>query len=697
MIKLNIALLAIIISIGYGYGQSKDMDLIHSGDVAMKENKYTLAIYYYLQVDNSLLKGSQINSKTDGEIYYPYSLGSHQQSQTSKKESNPQEKPKATLNKEDIIMNKLANAYRLAKDYTNAEKYYATAVQYPSSEFPNAEYYYGCALINNGKYNEAKSVFEKLIEKRNNKEDPISQLSSKRIKDCDFGLHEGLTYDTPSIKTLGEDINFGISSFGMMYYNDGLIFASAEKSTPDNSDIYLTKKDTNGGFSVPQRFDGEANSPALEGATVISMDGKTMFFTRVDQLDPNNVSIYILRNFNGNWMKPFKLGENVNLEGYKSMMPCLGADEKTIYFASDRPGGYGGMDIWKTTINDMGEATEPVNLGENINTSEDEVSPFYHSISKTLYFSSNGQIGFGGFDVFKSTYNILTVTWNASDNLGSSVNSSMDDTYFIWGEGMKSGYLTSDREECQACDSSQVYNIHCNKIYEVNNPNFEIKIEGYVYDLKTNLPIPNSKVDFKDIRGNIENISILTDKNGFYEATLLENTEYFIKSINSGYFADATVKSTMGVVRPSSMQANFYLKLIPADEIEIKGIKYDFNSADLRDTSKIILNDLIDLLQLNNSLKVEIRSHTDSRGDTTYNIDLSQRRAQIVVDYLVEHDIQKDRLIPLGKGFSEPAIVNINGKEIKLDDQFIMSLPDKEVQEKYYQMNRRTAFKVLNP
>lgn len=696
MIKLNIALLTVIVSIGFGYGQSNDMDFIHSGDEAMQNEKYTEAVYYYLQVDNPSSENNHISSNSKDEIYYPYSLKQKNKSQSNKKKKRTKSKTPTIDNKESLITNKLAKAYRMAKDYTHAEEWYAKTVEHSNNKFPNAAYYYGCTLINNGKYGAAKSVFEKLIENRGDKGDSISQLAAKRIKNCNYSVEKGLEESPSTIRLLEEEINSGTSSYGMMYCPDGLIFASSKESIPYNSDIYTTKRDEGGNFSTPQPFKGKVNTPAIEGAAVISGDGNTLFFTRVDPLNNNQTNIYILRNLNKSWLKPFKLGKNVNLDGYKSMMPCIGGDGKTLYFTSNRPGGYGGMDIWKTKINEKGEATEPINLGGNINTSEDEISPFYHSSSKTLYFSSNGHTGFGGFDVFKSTYNILTDTWNNSDNLGASINSSMDDTYYIWGKDLKHGYLTSDREECESCGSSEVYNIHCNKIYEVENPLFEIKIEGYVYDLDSNLPISNATVKFKSIKGDIEEDSITTDEDGHYERTLVENKEYFIKSDKKGYFADAMVKTTMGMVQPKSIQADFYLGKIPTKEIEIKGIKYDFDSAKLRAESKVILDKLIELLQLNNNLKVEIGSHTDSRGEAKYNFELSQLRARNVVGYLVSHGIRKNRVTAKGKGSSQPAVISINGKEVELNNEFIESL-DKEEQEKYYQLNRRTTFKVLNP
>jgi outer membrane protein OmpA-like peptidoglycan-associated protein len=223
-----------------------------------------------------------------------------------------------------------------------------------------------------------------------------------------------------------------------------------------------------------------------------------------------------------------------------------------------------------------------------------------------------------------------------------------------------------------------------------------VSISGYVYDNDTDEPIPGATVTLKDVRGEMEAILLKADDNGFYSSKLEVNEEYFTKATKKKYFADAGIENTLGIVETINIEHDFFLTLIPTGEIEIKGIEYDFDAATLRPQSKVELDKLINFLNLNASLKIEIRSHTDERGLDMYNQKLSQRRAQSVVDYLVNSGISRARLEANGLGEAEPAVIRMeNGKDVELTPKFIYSLTDKEKQEEYHQRNRRTAFKVL--
>jgi len=699
MRKLYITTLAVIVSISFGYSQT-NKSLIRSGDKEMEMENYPSAVYFYSQVINRLAGGNK------DLMYYPYSVNSFYKSDAKggPLAFEPPVNPKS--NDEFNVLHKLSDAYRLAKDYSNAEKWYAVAMENPKEEYPYVEYFYGYSLMKNGKYEEAKVAFEKMIKELDNEENLYHILSIEKIGNCDFAIGEKGKKSSASIRLLDSTINAGTTAFGMMYHKDGLLFSAAkiDESAPEdykaaldiyNSDVYLTTRDKNGNFSTPKWYEGNVNSPANEGGASLSTDGKAMYFTRVNPENHSETGIYVTRFFNGRWTEPFRLGEDVNKEGFKSTSPSIADDGTTLYYSSNRPGGYGGMDIWVTTINTDGETTEPMNLGDNINTKEDEVTPFYHADSKTLYFSSEGHIGFGGLDVFKTTINPITEWWNSPVNIGQPINSERDDSYFIWSKNMNSGYFSSDRKSCNECDSLQALNINCNKIYEISRPEINISISGYVYDFDTDEIIPGAMVVFKDIRGETEDVSITSDEEGYYEMSISVNKEYFITSRKKKYFADAQIQNTLGVVESTSLFQDFYLASIPTGEIEIKGIEYDFAAATLRDKSKAELDKLVDFLNLNNSLRVEIRSHTDERGRDAYNLKLSQSRAQSVVDYLVDNGISRDRLEAEGLGETEPAFIIIDGKEIQLTPEFIHSLSNEEIQEKYHQINRRTSFKVL--
>ncbi len=558
--------------------------------------------------------------------------------------------------------------------------------------------------MKNGKYEEAKLYFDKVMEVFP-EENVYHQLALDKQGDCDFAMRDEGTYSNAKVFLLDSVVNNGSTSFGMMYHQNRLLFSSARqdtsllavtKSAPlFESDIYFTKYNKDGTYETPQWVEG-INTEAIEGGATFSPDGKAVYFTRVNPLNHYESSIYVSRYFNGRWTEPFKLGKDINMDGYKSMTPSMADDGKTLYYASNRPGTIGGMDIWLTTINDDGETTEPINLGEFINTNEDEITPYYHRKSKTLYFSSEGHIGFGGLDVFKSTINPITEWWDTPQNVGQPINSSRDDAYFVWGADMQTGYMTSDRDNCGDCDSSNTLNVHCNSIYRVERPEIVVSISGYVYDFDTDEPIPGAAVILKDVRGQFEDIMLKADDNGYYESDLLVNEEYFMKASKKKYFVDAGIENTLGLVETTAMQHDFFLTLIPIGEIEIKGIEYDFDAATLRPQSKVELDKLVNFLNLNASLKIEIRSHTDERGSDIYNQKLSQRRAQSVVDYLVDSGIERDRLEANGLGESEPAVIRLeDGKDVELTPQFINSLSNEDKKEEYHQRNRRTAFKVL--
>lgn len=193
---------------------------------------------------------------------------------------------------------------------------------------------------------------------------------------------------------------------------------------------------------------------------------------------------------------------------------------------------------------------------------------------------------------------------------------------------MQNGYVTSDRDNCNDCDSLSTLNVHCNNIFRVERPEIKIKISGYVFDNDTDDPIPNASISVKDVRGSMEPIMLTADETGYYEKELLVNEEYFFKASKRKYFADATIKTTLGIVESTELEYDFFLNKIPTGEIEIKGIEYDFDAATLRESSKKELDKLVVFLELNASLNIEIRSHTDERGRDAYNLDLSERRAQ---------------------------------------------------------------------
>ena len=525
-------------------------------------------------------------------------------------------------------------------------------------------------------------------------------------------MHPDNTKEKITVSSMDSLINSGSTSFGLQFVNEEyMIFSSARTDERPDSiltedrnpleyymlDIYMVKIQEDGTLGKPERFPFEINSADYhEGSAVISNDGNTMFFTKMDPHNRNETKIWVSRRFNNKWMPPQTMDPNVNMDGFRSMNPFLNKEGNILYYSSNRPGGEGGMDIWRVRMDANGNTSEPENMGTFINTGEDEITPFYHEGTKTLYFSSGGHIGFGGKDVFLSKWNDETDWFGAPTNAGAPVNSPRDDSYFVIDDKLQRGYVTSDREVCTECDSVYNLQVHCNKVFQVDKPELKFYISGYVYDIATNEVLPGATIEFKDVTYKWEHFELTADENGYYEHELIPNLELFLRASKTDYFADKALVFTAGESESRNYTQDFYLEKIPKGEITIEGIEYDFDSANLRPESEKRLDTLIMFLELNSNLTIEIRSHTDERGNDDYNMILSDARAKSVVDYLVKNGIPRERLQPKGYGETKPAeIPGDDGEMIILTPEYIYSLPDKNKQEEYHQRNRRTAFFVL--
>jgi OmpA-OmpF porin, OOP family len=606
----------------------------------------------------------------------------------------------------DYLHHQIGMCYKFTFDYNHAVSQFeksATSEYYPEDVFFLAE-----AQMNVQQYQLALDNFEKFI-KSDIKIDSLTKKAQVSMTGCYYAMNpknirkgaEVWLADTTTF-------NVGTSSFGAMYwgYEERMIFTSARQGgvvldpLKQNSsflcDLYYTEQITKDEWGTANNFGRPVNTGQHEGAGCFN-NGNAMFFTRWSDINPNEQNIYLARMIDMKFFEALKLDGTVNVEGYQSVHPFVSMDGSMLYFSSNRPGGMGGFDLWRIEIDPTGMPKgEAENLGAPVNTPYDEVTPFLHEYSSTLFFSSNGHNTIGGLDIFKSSYDYENDLFSKPSNLGMPINSSKDDAYMIWDKYLKNGFLSSDREECP--------NGHCYKIYHVNNAPIKIMLEGYVFDGRTEEEIPNASITFKDVRYSFEPFTIKTDEGGFYEVELQQDLEIFLKATQTGYFADAANVDTRSITETTVLIQDFYLQQIPTGEIEIEGIEYDYNSDKLRPVSMEILDKLYDFLMLNDNLVVEINSHTDFRGSDKYNLDLSQRRAKSCVDYLISKGISSARLIAKGYGESEPnflvdakkePILDQKGKPIQLTEKYILAEADIQIQELYHQRNRRTAFKVV--
>ena len=281
-------------------------------------------------------------------------------------------------------------------------------------------------------------------------------------------------------------------------------------------------------------------------------------------------------------------------------------------------------------------------------------------------------------DRFKSEYNATDNLFGFPTNLNAPINSSKDDAYYILERAALKGFFASDRDECPGGN--------CYKIFEFENQPINFSIEGIVFDAQTNEPLKEALVSIADAHGVEEPIYVVTDANGNYQADLKPKMEYFMKAQKNKYFGDAASISTVDKIATAAFQQDFFLNKIPAGEIAIDGIEYDFNSANLRPKGMENLDKLVDLLNLNDNLNVGIEANTDSRGSDKYNLKLSEARAKSCMDYLISKGIKATRLTSKGYGETNPLIT---------DAEINKLVPKSPEWEEAHQKNRRTALKVL--
>jgi outer membrane protein OmpA-like peptidoglycan-associated protein len=443
-------------------------------------------------------------------------------------------------------------------------------------------------------------------------------------------------------------------------------------------DVYFSNLGNDGHWSPAKHIGGKINTVGHEATISISPDGKTILLYKDDKGDGN---IYYSELLNDNeWSKPEKMPEPIN-SSYWETHACYSPDMNIIYFVSNRPGGFGGRDIWMTEkIN--GKWMEVENLGSTINTQYDEDSPYMLPDGYTLYFSSQGHDNMGGFDIFIST-RTEDGFWTTPENMGYPVNTTEDDVFYIPTPDEKHAFYSSAKN--YGMGGQDIYYMTIVKAKKKT-----IKLRGRVADANS----------FKALEANIEFFSktkemVMTNltsaEDGSYVTTLLLGDEYEIKVKADGYKMATYDLAVLEDERRDELVLDMFLsKLLLAgdtakahiedirvgEKIVLNNIFYDFDRATLRPESVEELNRLIKLMKDIPSLKIELSSHTDNVGSDEYNMKLSKERAQSVVSFLEASGIAADRLVAKGYGETQPITTNTT--------------------EEGRQANRRTEFKILS-
>ncbi len=421
-----------------------------------------------------------------------------------------------------------------------------------------------------------------------------------------------------------------------------------------------------------------------EGAATLSSTGERMIFTRCryDKSQALGAELFESSQSRSSWADPIKV--QVVGDSIIAAHPAFNADESGLYFVSDMPGGFGGKDIWYAEKNG-GAYEKPVNLGEAINTPGDEMFPYVRDNGE-LYFSSNYHMGMGGFDIFVATKDENGI-WTIK-NMGSPMNSPADDFGICFVTGENRGMFSSNRKGSKGDD-----------IYSFMVPPKIYSVEGAVFNKETNSKL--NGVTIRVIGTDGTNLKMRT-KNGKFKMKLKPETEYVFAAFKDGYLRDKASANTIGLADSKDFRFDMYLT--PTDApIKVENINYEFGSWELKPESKIALDTLVQVLVFNPTITIELMAHTDYVGSDKFNFDLSQKRAQSVVDYLIEKGINPQRLVAKGYGETWPKKVtrklakqyDFLKKNDILTEEFILKLTP-EQQEIARAINRRTEFRVLS-
>ena len=465
-----------------------------------------------------------------------------------------------------------------------------------------------------------------------------------------------------------------------------------EEYTPPHRQFYTATK-TGKTWKGTGLWDVPFNlSDADVGNGALSPDGEAFYFSRCEPNWKNEIScaIWVSYRDGGSWSEPVALGEGVNDPRYTSTMPTVGTETKrgrtVLYFASNRPGGKGGMDIWYALWNPKTNSfKEAKNAGTKVNTVADELTPFYDNQGRNPYFSSDGWPGVGGLDVFRTTGEMRTFVEPA--NVGVPFNSTADDLYMTVGKNREEGFFVSNRAGGMALINPTC----CDDIYFYSWTDYiyvavEGKVEETAEDSSSTSPVEGARVTLNlldEELGKIPLETIVTGSDGRYQFDTEPEKDYSISVEREGYFTRSIPHSTKKVQESDTLAAATVsmMPIVEEKAIVIDNIYYDFDKATLKQEAKNALQEvLIPLLKDNPTLVVEIGAHTDSKGSDSYNLNLSKNRAKSVVTYLVENGIPKKRL--RSQGYGE--------QQLRVQDEV-----DGKYDEAKQALNRRTEFKVV--
>ncbi len=621
---------------------------------------------YYSAADNYEKLLEQSNGK--GSTTEPYTV-----------QKKGAKASKVEVRRSEIVY-RIAESYRQLNNYAKAEKWYGEAAS-NKSQYPLAAYWYGVSLKANGKFPEAeKSLQDFLASYKIN--DQYTEQAQRELSSVQFIQQQMNRKDLQLYSVAALPVNAAGADYAAAWNNNSLVFTSTradstvlkgKNKNPYVNNLYISVG-SEGVYGTTQKMVLPVTDDMEQGVASFATDGNTMYFTRWTKKNGKNLAaIYVSHQQNGSWTAPELLGGKVNVDGYSSQQPQVTTDGKYLLFASDRPGGAGGFDLYFAQLNN-GQPGAVSNFGKSINTKEDDQAPYYHQPTGTLVFATKGRVGMGGYDLFESKGNINS-NWTEPKNLGYPVNSIKDDIYFF-NKGtnrlLSDAYISSDRSsEC------------CLQLFSVNKV-YKQYVTGLVTDCKTNQPVSGANVKVSGVTSVTLNSN--NDGSYFFEVPAFGDMQIVASKEN---YNDATASFAKPSAETDTLHNNSIclspIEVVVAPPVEEKKVElkayFDFAKYDLKAETGVLLDTLVALMKREPKLGIEIYGYTDKKGTDGFNINLSRLRAEACKAYLVQNGVDASRLKVFAKGecCEEKPETKADGS----DD------PDAR------QANRRVEFKII--
>jgi len=556
----------------------------------------------------------------------------------------------------------LGDSYAEVKSKLKAISSYESAISIDSTFFPPAFYFLGNLNYEIGKYKEAVDNYVRFTHQPSASKE-LLLLTYNRLIFASTAVQLVANPVAVTMRNLGYPINTDGDEY-INYVNTGNDYlmltkrtrlASSQSKRPIYKEelLYSTRSDSL--WENPTSVNLDWKDDLNMGSLNLSTDGRRMYFTGCYwPVGQGSCDLYASHKSGSTWLQPYNLGNNINTKSWESQ-PIISSDSKKLFFASKRAGGKGGSDIWMSIKLKNNTWSPPVNLGDSINTPKDEMAPFLHADGNTLFFASNGHPGLGGYDIFVSRQDELN-RWSLASNIGYPTNSRYNEINIFSSIDGKQSLLSSDREGGEGnMDIYSFYN------YEETLPKKIMYVEGTVIDKVTRNPL-KAEIQITNLKtSELINTTFSDSITGGFLLVAYQGIEYAFNITKKGYLFLSENINLVDSIEAESIKKQFELSpFTSGNQLVMNNIFFKFNEYSLLQSSFVELDKLVLLLQQNPIAEIEIIGHTDNIGNADYNMELSQKRAKSVGDYLSRKGIENSRFETMGMGASIPIADNIS-------------------------------------